>query len=255
MQLAEARFNRDGFVFIPGFLDPSTRLQLRELIPRIIDSAAIWRQSGEHLWFLQDDLPALDRLLRTPSLLERLDRACDLKGEPLELLAVTLYSRNPGEPGTAWHQDARFIASDSLEALSVWIPLQAMDAMNSPLKFMAGSHRHCLLHQPQAAVSAPIGLPERSPTMAAPMAFGDATVHTPWTLHASSSNRSPIVRHALIVNWLRAPLTRNPQTSLHGYGHSPVVNSLRDRNDATLKRRLQQAGIRISPSQWRHGDR
>mgnify|MGYP000905708097 CR=1 FL=1 len=238
MQLADADFNRDGFAVLPQFLSRADCRELQRLTPQIVAAAERWHANGEPLWFLQDDIPALAALLKQPHLIKQLQTAAGLQGRHLELLAITLYSRRPGDPGTAWHQDARFIPTDRLPALSLWLPLQSIDARNSPLQFLSGSHHHCLLQQPQPAHSPPVGLPMNQPFVASPMDFGDATIHAPWSLHGARSNRSGSIRHALIVNWLYAPLSLHDEPELHGHLHPPVINTLRHQNHRTLQRRL-----------------
>ena len=244
MQLADADFSRDGFAALPQFLSRAERGELQRLTPQILAAAERWRANGEPLWFLQDDIPALAALLKQPHLIKRLRTAASLQDLHLELLAITLYSRRPGDPGTAWHQDARFIPTDRLPALSLWLPLQPIDERNSPLQFLSGSHHHCLLLQPQPAHSPPEGLPMNQPCVAGPMAFGDATIHAPRTLHGARSNRSSSIRHALIVNWLHAPLSLNDEPELQGHLHPPVINTLRRQNHCTLQRRLSHLGAR-----------
>ncbi|RZO12725.1 MAG: SnoK-like protein [Synechococcus sp. MED-G135] len=253
MQLADATFERDGFALVPQLLDGAACNQLLALIPKILKAAERWQSAGVPLWFLQDDLPELTALLQQPTLTTRLQACCGLDDTALQLLAVTLYNKRPGDPGTAWHQDARYIPADQLAALTLWLPLQAIDSSNGPIQFVPGSQNHCLMSQPQPARTAPTGLPQANPSVAAPMAFGDGTVHTPWTLHGSRSNRSAATRRALIVNYLSAPLRLNRQPKLHGQCHPEVVNQLREINHQTLSQRLQRPEIQPSPSEWCYG--
>ena len=253
MRLADACLERDGFTWLPELLDHSSRTRLRRLTAPILEAANRWEIQVEPLWFLQDDLPELADLLQQPNLIARLQSACGLDEAPVKLLAVTLYSKRTGEPGTAWHQDARFIECDQLAAFTLWLPLQAIDAANAPIQFLPGSHRHCLLEQPQRANTPPIGLPQDSPCVAGPMSFGDATIDTPWTLHGSCSNRTAAPRLALIVNYLRGPLTLNAESALNGSHHPEIVNVLRRTNQHTLGRRLQQPDAPFSPAKWHHG--
>ena len=239
MQLAEAQYDRDGFALVADLLDPSGRALLRQLTPQILAASERWQQRGEPLWFLQDDVPPLASLLLQPRLIQRLQAQCGLGNKPLELLAVTLYRKGTGEPGTAWHQDARYIPVDDLSAFTLWLPLQPIDTSNGPVQFMPGSQRHCLLEQPQPAAQAPQGMAASPACVAAPMAFGDGTVHSPWTLHGSCRNRTASPRLALIVNYLTAPLQLDAEPALNGALHPPVINALRRTNHHTLGQRLQ----------------
>lgn len=240
MQLANARFERDGFALLPQLLSAKDRLQLHALTPRILQRAQAWQARGADLWFLQDDVPELAQILNDPSLTHQLRNRSGLTDARFQLFAVTLYCRRPGEPGTAWHQDARFIPSDLLSALTLWLPLQAVDVANAPLQFLPGSHHHCLLMQPHLASGRPDGFLSATPIVeAAPMAFGDATIHAPWTMHGSRRNRTGANRYALIVNYLCAPMILNSQPELAGPTHPAVVNQLRSANHLILFQRFK----------------
>lgn len=249
MQLAEASYQRDGFAWLPELLGVEARAQLRALTPRILLKAKEWQARGEPLWFLQDNFVELATLLRDPALVSRLLTHSGLNHGSLELVAITLYTRRPGDPGTAWHQDARYIPSDQLSAISLWLPLQAINDHNSPIKFIPGSQNLCLFQQPQPAHRAPLGLSMSSETVATPMAFGDATIHHPWTLHGSRSNRTGENRYALIINYQSAPLVLNAHPNLAGPMHPPVVNALRHTHYQILRQRLDNPNHRLGPSE------
>jgi hypothetical protein len=241
MQLANARFERDGFALLPQLLSATARLQLNALTPRILQRAQDWQARGADLWFLQDDFPELAQILNDPSLTYQLRNSSGFTDTRFQLFAVTLYCKRPEEPGTAWHQDARFIPSDLLSALTLWLPLQAIDVANAPLQFLPGSQQHCLLMQPQPASERPHGILDATPiVVAAPMAFGDATIHAPWTLHGARRNRTGTNRYALIVNYLCAPIILNNYPELVGSMHPAVVNQLRCSNHFTILRRLER---------------
>ena len=240
MQLTEAQFKRDGFALVTDLLDLNSRTELRRLTPQILIAAEHWRQQSEPLWFLQDDIPYLTPLLLQDRLIQRIQNQCGLQNKSLELLAVTLYRKIAGEPGTAWHQDARYIPVDDLAAFTLWLPLQPIDKTNGPIKFIPGSQHQCLFEQPQPADQSLRGMAHRSACTAEPMNFGDGTVHNPWTMHSSCRNHTDSPRLALIVNYITEPLQLSKEVVLKGQLHTPVINALRQTNHHTLGQHLQR---------------
>ena len=94
--------------------------------------------------------------------------------------------------------------------------------------------------QPHLASGRPDGFLSATPIVeAAPMAFGDATIHAPWTMHGSRRNRTGANRYALIVNYLCAPMILNSQPEVAGPTHPAVVNQLRSANHLILFQRFK----------------
>jgi ectoine hydroxylase-related dioxygenase (phytanoyl-CoA dioxygenase family) len=250
MQFADANFQRDGFAFIPNLLTHEYQNKLKSLVPEILKNAAQLEQKGEYLMFLQDDIPALDKLFRAKSLLAKIKSATGLTGEIIKPLSIRIWNRCPGDPGTSWHQDARFTPSDSLAAFSLWVPLQDINSLNGPLMFIPGSHRQCLLKQPQLSNCSPTGVEGKNTIVASPMKYGDATIHDSWIVHGSAGNCSNTPRKALIINWLFRPLELNKVPVLYGHLHPKEVNYVRAHNAKTLQKRIQIKGIGLSPTEW-----
>lgn len=250
MQLADAKFQRDGFALIPNLLSHECRNKLQDLIPEITKRAAQLEEEGKYLMFLQDDIPALDKIFREEYLLDKIKLASGLTGEIIKPLSMRIWNRCPGDPGTSWHQDARFTPSDNISAFSLWVPLQNINSMNGPLMFIPGSHRQCLLQQPQHSNFPPIGLADTTAIEASPMKYGDASIHDSWIVHGSIENRSNIPRKALIINWLFGPLKLNRTSELYGHLHTKEVNDVRAHNAKTLEKRIQIPGIGLSPIEW-----
>src|SRR5206468_4195993 len=113
-----------------------------------------------------------------------------------------VFSKQPGEPETPWHQDRHWEPIGTDRFVGIWIALGEVTGEMGPIRFATGSHREANLALPdhegrsQEAATRLIG--ERWPIVSqAPLAAGDATAHLGWTLHGSSANRSPRRRDAL----------------------------------------------------------
>ena len=237
MHLSEAQLQRDGFCHLPGALSPQAINQL--LAQREAMQAYMQRKQAqtETLWFLHREIPALYKIFTHPTLLARLARHVGRRSSQIQLLGTTLYCKTPGCNGTAWHQDGRFIPSDSLQAFTLWVPLHPIDGDNAPLVFFAGTQRFCLIDQPLASDRWPDGVdPHTTAVVAAPLALGDATLHQLWTLHGSLAMAAPSERQALIVNYLTAPLVLNPIARAGGGAMAPLINQVRQWNLDTLQR-------------------
>lgn len=254
MQLADAKFQRDGFALIPNLLNHECQKKLLDLTPEIIKRASQLEKDGEYLMFLQDDIPDLGKLFKEEGLLDKIKSVSGLTNKTIKPLSIRIWNRIPGDPGTSWHQDARFTPSNSFTAFSLWVPLQYINNINGPLMFIPGSHRQCLLQQPQLSNCPPIGLTDTKTIVASPMKYGDATIHDSWVVHGSLRNLSDIPRKALIINWLFGPLELNSTPMLYGHFHPKEVNFIRTQNEKTLSKRIQIPGIGLSPIEWLNND-
>ena len=236
MHLAEARFERDGFCQLPGLLSPQTTALLLAQKPAMETYMERKQGPSETLWFMHQQIPVLEQIFTAPALLARLARQVGRAAASLTLLGTTLYCKTPGWGGTAWHQDGRFIPSDSLQAFTLWVPLQPISLENAPMVFFPGSQHQCLIEQPLASDRWPAPIGTAPPVVAAPMALGDATLHQLWTLHGSLGNSAPQERQALIVNYLTAPLVLNPLAQAGGGASAALINRVRQWNLESLHR-------------------
>lgn len=236
MQLADARFHRDGFCHLPAALTAQATALLLAQKPAMVAYMQRKQRQTETLWFMHRQLAALEQIFTAPSLLARLARHVGRPASQLQLLGTTLYCKTPGWGGTAWHQDGRFIPSDSLQAFTLWVPLQPITDQNAPLVFFPGSQHHCLIEQPLPSDRWPEPIGTAPPVVAAPLALGDATLHQLWTLHGSLNNSSAEERQALIVNYLLAPLVLNPLAKAGGGASAALINQVRQWNHDTLQR-------------------
>ena len=156
---AASTFDLQGYVIIPGLLDPSLLRQMRE------ETVAICRgdrgrvdgvtaaQPGE------DDVTVLRRYLcihfphkisRLASDIARLPGAVDVLteviGPNVKMMQSMLFIKSEGRPGQAWHQDETHIPTRDRSLTAVWIALDDATVENGCLWVIPGSHSAGVLY-------------------------------------------------------------------------------------------------------------
>lgn len=147
----------------------------------------------------------------------------------LDVSAVRLYQdalfwKRPGDGPTPWHVDARMAPFDTSHFITFWIPLQAVPEDGTALVFCSKSHSDFALPYwnpyPESDINpnSPWNrLEERYETNFRgqdplvdymPLALGDLTVHSGWTLHCANANSGKTDRLALAITYVdaRAPV-------------------------------------------------
>jgi len=242
MHLADAQFQRDGFCHLPGALTAQAMGRLQALLPAMERFKQDRKDPNATLWFMHEDIKDLKEIFEHPPLLAKLAREVRSAASPIKLLATTLYTKSPGQEGTPWHQDGRFIPSDTLQAISLWVPLHPINLDQAPLVFLPRSQNQCMIDQPIATITQAGPIPAGHPVVAAPLALGDATLHQLWTMHGSLKNNWSGERQALIVNYLKAPLKLNPNanpnanSNVGGGAATALINQIRQSHFETLQR-------------------
>lgn len=108
---------------------------------------------------------------------------------------------------TPWHQDEAYWNPDmEYQSLSIWMPLQEVDAENGCMHFIPGSHRlEVLPHRPIGGDPRVHGLEtleaDSSLAVACPLPAGGATIHPGRTLHYAPANHSDRPRRAYILSF------------------------------------------------------
>lgn len=135
----------------------------------------------------------------------------------------------PGGGPTPWHVDARMAPFDTSNMITFWIPFQR--TTHTGLVFCSKSHSDFSLpFWNEFDSSAWHDLEQRYPPDSStvdymPLAIGDVTVHSGWTLHCadSANNEEGNCRMALAVTYVDARATVRPNV-----GSNHVANSQRN---------------------------
>ncbi|HVK16114.1 MAG TPA: phytanoyl-CoA dioxygenase family protein [Fimbriiglobus sp.] len=202
----KADFDRDGFVVIPGFL-PSEELgelkqnldrYTREIVPTLPDADAFYedRSRPETLKQLQrmGRDPYFAAYIRNPRWVALTET---LLGEPAVADQPEWFNKPPGTHHvTPPHQDNFYFCLTPPSVLTVWLALDAVDAENGCLRYVAGSHRRGFRpHARSKVLGFSQGITDYSADdftreRAVPLSPGDAVAHHGMTIHRADANLS-----------------------------------------------------------------
>jgi len=214
------RLAEDGYLFLPGALDPEAVLAARrEVFDRLaevgeirhpaeagIASGISWRAelAGDFGCFLKEicEGPALRRVSHGPAL-HRI--AADLIGEPARAFDFLWLRPTPVGRASPLHFDHVYMNRGSERVVTAWIPLGPVPVADGPLVIVEGSHRFDHLidayrgldvdrdrDRPGSFDDDPVTVVERHGTrlLTSDFAPGDMVLFGPFTLHGSCDNTS-----------------------------------------------------------------
>ncbi len=203
-----ARFQRDGFVCIPGFLDPDTIESVREVIGLIrrgelrgIPDEQIYREDKDR----PETLKQIQNLFRWHPLFHDLmhkgaapDLARTLLGDEPVASNMQYFNKPPGigQP-TPPHQDGYYFMLEPCEAVTIWVALEPVDQENGCVRYFKGSHNAGLLpHKPSGTLGfsqtvADFGdVQERFDEISLPAEPGTLLAHHALMVHRADANTS-----------------------------------------------------------------
>jgi hypothetical protein len=215
-----SRLRRDGYLFLPGFLDPDVVRRFREFYFEALIGVGLLdpaRPACEGVGIDGEvDLAALRRAIfgdvvpseeyaafcAQPAIREWFDGLYDHESF-LHRRKIIRHTRS-GDAGigtaTQAHYDLVYLREGTDRLLSMWIPLGDTPVELGPLVYLEGSHlayaeqerRGAVL--PAASMTADLpGLADRHDArwLVAPFEAGDVMVHSPYMVHASLDNVDP----------------------------------------------------------------
>jgi len=115
--------------------------------------------------------------------------------------------KHSGAGEVEWHQDfAKSTLGAPRRSVHFWIPLNDHAGNAGTMLFVPGSHRDVHAKDRLGARlwslgSRPVGVPEGVSPVGVPLSVGNFSIHTPWTTHSSSPNRSAQTRKALVLEF------------------------------------------------------
>jgi ectoine hydroxylase-related dioxygenase (phytanoyl-CoA dioxygenase family) len=218
---AVSSFWEQGFIALPRICPEPELEWLCKVYDQLFAKRPGW-EKGDFFDFAGADTPGAEPVL--PQLLEpsryepslkqatlrvnALAVAQQLLGPSAELVFEHAMLKPPkiGAP-TPWHQDAAFFpAYTSYESVTVWIPLQPVDASNGCMQFIAGSHKKGVAphrrmnNDPRVHALEAFGVDVSQP-VSCPLPAGGATVHHCRTLHHAGSNLTEGPRRAYALGF------------------------------------------------------
>lgn len=144
----------------------------------------------------------------------------------VRLYQDSVFWKRTDDGPTPWHADARMAPFDTTNMITFWIPLQDIPSDGTALMFCSESHSDFALpywnpvDQEGEEDSEWNRLEKRYPKKTVdymPMAMGDVTVHSGWTLHCANENFGTEDRMALALSYVDAQAELRPD-ALDNFG-------------------------------------
>ena len=189
--------HRDGFIKLKNVLSPEEIAHYEKEITRKVleESQKVTPPVGEGGYgkpFIQiGDLCYGSEVIREFVFSKKLAR---IAAELMGVRAVRLYQdlafyKEPGDSPTKRHRDSNYWPLDTGNAITAWIPLQAVPLDMGPLAFVKGSH----LDETDPM--------DETPLTVEPFDLGEVSYHYSRTIHAAKPNHYGQTRKAITISY------------------------------------------------------
>lgn len=228
-QKYKSDFERDGYLFIPGFFTAAQVHDINETLTEFIE-IVVPGMPEKHVVYEEKDNPATLKQLQDLQLhseffndlmetseLEKI--AAVLLGEKVTGKNVEFFNKPPqiGKP-TPPHQDAYYFNIKPPQAVTMWLALEEADETNGCVSYITGSQK--LGMRPHGRTQTlgfsqsitDYGTPEDLAALRSfPAKAGDLLVHHSMTIHSAGANRSSRSRKALGLIYFGASAAPDPE--------------------------------------------
>ena len=233
MNTLKSRYDRDGFVVVPGFLPPGDLGELtghldryiREVVPGLPDRDAFYvdrsrPETLKQLQHMEGDAFFCDYMKHTLWL--ELARA--LLGEEPEPKSVEWFNKPPGTGSpTPPHQDNYYFCLRPPSVLTIWLALDPVDEENGCLRYVAGSHRRGIRAHARSNILgfsqgiSDYGDEDRAREVVVRLRPGDAVAHHGDAIHRADPNRSPVRNRRAFAMVVRGASARRDEAAFARY--------------------------------------
>jgi len=215
------RYHRDGYLVVPGVIDPAWLARLRDATERIVAGAAMVDQH-DAVYDLEPghtranpkvrrikNPERVDRafaeLARHPGIVGCLQRLWDGRGVRFDISKLNMKSAGFGSP-VEWHQDWAFYPHTNDDLAAVGVMLDDITPENGPMQVVPGSHRGPLFnHHADGVFCGAIdpATPGLDLDRAVPClgAAGSISIHHARVTHGSAPNHSGQPRRLLLLQY------------------------------------------------------
>ncbi len=201
------QFEQNGFVAVPGFLDPSEVATCNRELERFI-AEVVPSLPPEHAFYEDRDAPSTLKQLQSlhehdpwfAELMNGKPRALaeQLLGSEVTAENMQFFNKPPGIGQlTPPHQDAYYFKLDPPDALTMWMALEEVDEENGCVRYVRGSHLKGLRpHGPTGTLGFSQGMTDfgtaedDAEEQVMPASPGDLLAHHALTIHRADGNSS-----------------------------------------------------------------
>lgn len=147
----KADYDRDGYVRIPGFLDPASLKELLQNLDRFVTEIVPGLPNTDVYYEAKDSSKAIRQLIRLnqhDAFFDRMMNDSEFTRLAELLIGRKTASRNmqffnkPAKIGapTPPHQDGHYWMIEPCEGLTMWLALEEVDEENGCVRYTTGSH-------------------------------------------------------------------------------------------------------------------
>lgn len=218
------RFQRDGFVHVPGVLSADEIARYGAAVDeavavrkagdtRRLDEKSPYEQSFLQCQYIWEDFPGVRPLTFHPAIGEL---AAALIGAPrIRLWHDQALYKEAGGRETEAHTDQPYWPIAERDTATVWIPLGAVDEAAGCMGYVPGSHRNPaefvdIFTTPGAGKALEAKFAD-TPAVFVPCAAGDVIFHHGSTVHLAGANRSDHTRRVYTAIYFRDGCRRGGQ--------------------------------------------
>ena len=218
------RWDRDGFVILPGFTDAATVTAMERRIVEMTRAADAGESIGDayvvpetalgtepqpedrmsKVFRVHRNEPVFRDFATQPALLDRIE---SLIGPDLDCFLSQFIFKLPGALGQPWHQDAFYFPFDRGPQVGVWLAVTEATLDNGPLWVLPGSHEEpvhpVVADRREHANFAYVEIVDHDMTAAVPVLLqaGDLLLFHSHLMHRSTDNGSKTKRAAMVYHY------------------------------------------------------
>ncbi len=206
IQSLKSSFDKEGYVYIPGFLSPeeievlndNLRRFIREVKPAMSPNHYFYEDKNDVATLKQmQDLEKYDSYFKAMAVNSRFETiAKTLLGEDVICKTVEYFNKPPRiGKSTPPHQDGYYFMLNPQQALTMWLALEKVDEENGCVKYVRGSHLNGMRAHGRSST---LGFSQHivdfgteddlKNEMAFPANPGDLLVHHALTIHRAGPN-------------------------------------------------------------------
>ncbi|HXH61518.1 MAG TPA: phytanoyl-CoA dioxygenase family protein [Fimbriimonadaceae bacterium] len=201
------KYDRDGYAIVRGVIDKDLVEEAREHIKWLLKQNPDLPPEGLDTGLVADD-PFWLRLVSDPRLLDVVE---EIVGPNIALFA-SHYIAKPPKTGKAvgWHQDGSYWPLDPMDAATVWLSLDKVDAENGCMYVLPGTQGERIrgLEEMHAKKDTVLGnemdmsMFDLSTSTDIELEPGDISLHQPTIVHGSNANTSDRWRRGLTIRYI-----------------------------------------------------